>query len=705
MSDYPASSQGSGSQGSGSSSSFGSSSSSSGSCPAGPYPASAQGCGTAPPEDTSSTPPSPYSWTMSWPTVPVLVSGGSTSVNTTDLDLLNAAVTSTATYLESARTSLLKEYADLEALPTPESPANSCSVVSNKQALGGALSNPKGILFSSNHSFELYRTIARWTVDQAANGPGSLGAVAATLRGLARDIKTCSDTYSGAELGASMSGGLHSWGGTGNLVGSLLLSLPLALVNLPSPRLIPDMDGDADDWFAMATTLLNDDTLEDWVSTDLVNLIWILQNVPGAEDGTEASEVRRYLSLTAARLAPQLRPHLPQQVRHGAGYVDREDLTDMQVVAAYLAILSEKDGAERFGETTGVRLTLDGVSLTVPAAAKDPYGLGSRIMSLFDMTPQEETWIPGISSPAPVGGRVLANYFLHHWELITPAPVGGRVLDHPPRTAAELIRYSDGLKKNDDDPKTGVISVIRTVVPGQPDRWVVVVPGTTNWGAGSSNPQDMQTNLEAVGGMATDMSAAVVSAMRHAGVQPGDPVAIYGHSQGGAVVSNLAADPVIQEHFSITSLLTAGSPTAGAELSSDVDALHLENTGDAVPALSAAPTPTSPTRIVASIDTHTGTKASQYPHSSDVYADAVEGMENGNDPDLVGWSNRFATYTGQDVEGATSVEYVFEVERLTDNGFNVNDIDGYVDDVVEDVEETIHDVSSKLPLTQIGPRR
>lgn len=369
MSDYPASSQGSGSQGSGSSS---------GSCPAGPYPGSAQGSGSSSGFDgsgsssgysassqgdvtqpfgsgsTSPTPPSPYSWTMSWPTVPVLVSGGSTSVNTTDLDLLNAAVTSTATYLESARTSLLREYADLEALPTPStSPAHSCSVVPSKQALGGALSNPKGILFSSNHSFELYRTIARWTVDQAANGPGSLGAVAATLRGLARDIKTCSDTYSGAELGASMSGGLHSWGGTGNLVGSLLLSLPLALVNLPSPRLIPDMDGDADDWFAMATTLLNDDTLEDWVRTDLVNLIWILQNVPGAEDGTEASEVRRYLSLTAARLAPQLRPHLPQQVRHGAGYVDREDLTDMQVVAAYLAILSEKDGAERFGDHRG----------------------------------------------------------------------------------------------------------------------------------------------------------------------------------------------------------------------------------------------------------------------------------------------------------------------------------------------------------------
>ena len=51
------------------------------------------------------------------------------------------------------------------------------------------------VRFSSNHSFELYGTIARWTVDKAANGPGSLGAVAATLRGLARDIKTCSDTY------------------------------------------------------------------------------------------------------------------------------------------------------------------------------------------------------------------------------------------------------------------------------------------------------------------------------------------------------------------------------------------------------------------------------------------------------------------------------------------------------------------------------
>ena len=77
--------------------------------------------------------------------------------------------------------------------------------------------------------------------------------------------------------------------------------------------------------------------------------------------------------------------------------------------------------------------------------------------------------------------------------------------------------------------------------------------------------------------------------------QTGEEVALYGHSQGGITVSNIAADPAIQDRYNITTLLTAGSPTAGADIPDDVHALHLENTGDASPGLTPPPPPPVPT--------------------------------------------------------------------------------------------------------------
>ena len=35
-----------------------------------------------------------------------------------------------------------------------------------------------------------------------------------------------------------------------------------------------------------------------------------------------------------------------------------------------------------------------------------------------------------------------------------------------------------------------------------------------------------------------------------------DPVGLYGHSQGGIVVTRLAGDPGVAEHYNITTLTT-----------------------------------------------------------------------------------------------------------------------------------------------------
>ena len=113
--------------------------------------------------------------------------------------------------------------------------------------------------------------------------------------------------------------------------------------------------------------------------------------------------------------------------------------------------------------------------------------------------------------------------------------------------------------------------------------------------------------------MPTDMETAVIAAMRQAGVGPDDPVGLYGHSQGGIVVTRLAGDPGVAEHYNITTLLTAGSPVGGIDLPDSVSALHLENGGDAVPALDAAQNPGSPHRITVSVNT-TGSGIVKYPH-------------------------------------------------------------------------------------------
>lgn len=115
--------------------------------------------------------------------------------------------------------------------------------------------------------------------------------------------------------------------------------------------------------------------------------------------------------------------------------------------------------------------------------------------------------------------------------------------------------------------------------------WSVVVRGTQTWLPGSSNPQDMQSNLEVVGRKPSDQKAAVRLAMDLAGIQPGDPVEFVGHSQGGAIALDLAEELEESGRYNVVSVLTAGSPTGGLATGLRAPVLNLENLSDFVTAL------------------------------------------------------------------------------------------------------------------------
>jgi hypothetical protein len=176
-----------------------------------------------------------------------------------------------------------------------------------------------------------------------------------------------------------------------------------------------------------------------------------------------------------------------------------------------------------------------------------------------------------------------------------------------PRTAADLVggigRTYPPHPGGPGAAPPGTVEIKELQRPDGTRTWVVTVPGTQEWGAlQRANPFDAASNLALMAGEPDDVTAAVRSAMEAAGIPPGEPVVITGHSQGGIAAARIAADPALADRFDVQAIVTVGSPVGHIELPPHVVAVHLENGYDGVPALDASPNPDTPTRTTARVD-------------------------------------------------------------------------------------------------------
>ena len=666
--------------------------------PSGSYPAWKQDPhATKPPySDPSSpepaAPPAPYNgpapedtghpWRMWGGLAPTIVSGGSVSVDTADLDALSSSLTSAAGSLDDARTLIATAVTEVNAAPPPPLPPMSpfeprsllnpqgtwddvdgqCVPAPDPAILPSFPTQDNG-LSSQVYPFglDLEKSAALQSLTALSTGPGSLQDAADTLRGIASDVIACSQAHTLAEGGATPGPGLVgpvdirafdsglAYQALGRGI-SAAVSGPTGLATLlttPGSPLYAKL-ADSEDGQAVAEALhllLADPATARWVKDDAVRIVLLTLWLQKARTGRESATIEAYLKQVSERLDPWVTQHLPGQVPVGTRTVDTTSLTPMQRVTAYLGMNATALGAGLYGRQIGITVTPVGGSgsTVLPPATKDPLGLGSPVQA--GMTGK------GKDSRSP---QSISETITHCQEL-------------------QASRGSLG----QDYEEAGVISIQRVEHADGRISWVVYVPGTTDWTVGDGEPQDLLTNLEGVGGTPTAMESAVITAMRQAGIQPGEEVALYGHSQGGITVSNIAADPAIQDRYNITTVLTAGSPTAGAAIPDDVHALHLENAGDAVPGLDAAPTPTGPHRQVAMLDTHQMDMGG-YPHASDVYAQATEGLEE-RAPELADWRTSFSHASGAGEQGATTTEYTFAVQRDTDSSGVYKDATGNQD--------------------------
>jgi hypothetical protein len=135
--------------------------------------------------------------------------------------------------------------------------------------------------------------------------------------------------------------------------------------------------------------------------------------------------------------------------------------------------------------------------------------------------------------------------------------------------------------------------------------WIVDVPGTKSW---QFDPRrrdhlnDLATNLSTLAGGPSARVDGVTRAMEMAGVRRGEPVMLVGHSQGGLVAMRAAEQSAKDGRFTVTHVVTAGSPVARMDVPHGVQVLSLENRYDLVPRLDGQPPPPAANRVTVMFD-------------------------------------------------------------------------------------------------------
>ncbi|MFH5821609.1 hypothetical protein [Georgenia sp. AZ-5] len=238
----------------------------------------------------------------------------------------------------------------------------------------------------------------------------------------------------------------------------------------------------------------------------------------------------------------------------------------------------------------------------------------------------------------------------------------GRTVSAPPTTPAQALARIPALEREIRGRGIGLVEILRTTAPDGGRSWTVVVPGTQSPWDGGRQPMDNGTNLRAMAGVGSAMEAGVTSAMRQAGIAPGEPVAMAVHSQGGLVAARLVADPVFRARFDVRSLLTAGSPVAGVTLPASVATLSLEDVNDPTVGLDGYPNPPAPHHVTVAV--HSGEPAGLgQAHHVESYAAAAGLLPGVADDGVRRWLAHNEQVMGTAVPGARTESLLFEIER------------------------------------------
>jgi hypothetical protein len=272
----------------------------------------------------------------------------------------------------------------------------------------------------------------------------------------------------------------------------------------------------------------------------------------------------------------------------------------------------------------------------VDSLAGGAPGTLSWLVSLSPATALAFALRPGLPTTVPEGAALLGTLYPDGSPKVTYLGSDDSITARkPPRNVTDLMVHLDQRKAGDK----GEIDV-RTVQRRLPDgalqrAYIVDIPGTKVWNLPGQSPDvnDTGTNMRAIGNETTTYQRGIDEALARAGVKPGDPVMLIGHSQGGIVAANAARDFVRSGKYTVTHVLTAGSPVAQVDVPPSVQVLAIENRHDIVPHLDARDNPGTAHRVTVTVDRQHGTVGDNHSLGK-VYVPAAAGVDQSGDPSI-----------------------------------------------------------------------
>lgn len=171
-----------------------------------------------------------------------------------------------------------------------------------------------------------------------------------------------------------------------------------------------------------------------------------------------------------------------------------------------------------------------------------------------------------------------------------------------PTSVADLVANFErpyDTRGPDDSDRTDRPAVEVSVIEGQPPRFIVNVPGTTialgspNGWTGDIEGTDWPADFKAVGygdsSVTQSTKAAIDMAIRNYEATHGPidrpHILLTGHSQGGIIAANIAADPGFTSRYQVDGIVSAGSPINTIPINPDVPVINFHHTTDIVPKL------------------------------------------------------------------------------------------------------------------------
>lgn len=309
------------------------------------------------------------------------------------------------------------------------------------------------------------------------------------------------------------------------------------------------------------------------------------------------------------------------------------------------------------------------------------------------------TWLP-VPGPVREQDAVLAAY--RAAVLSGAVATGGWTVSACtalPVSPGEPARVSDLVERIPPaEPGAPVVRVTTRRAPDGGPIHEVAITGTQEWAPYSDEALTLAGNAAGYAGLSEQSVAAVLTAMRAAGVRPGDRLVLSAFSQGSLVAQGIAASG----DYRVEAIVTVGGLIDPGAVPAEVPILEIAHDNDIVPALRGLRDPGHPQAAFVEVPP----PEDRMPHDLELYERTAVELERGGHPAVARMQERLdGLLSGAEVVAAAEVSVRLDPETASGGAHGPGPIARRVGEVSEECERILRELQEQARAVAEGEGR